>query len=140
MKTSIKAALVIAFIALGAGVAEARTARIQAATVDYSNAQAVLGLHDAIVDAARNVCRGQGFVRLDERAAERACRVDAVERAIADANRPALTAAHTALPEGKRYATRAPLTPEVVAAIAATGQSRAELRLSAPFATPVYFR
>jgi UrcA family protein len=140
MKTSIKAALVAAFVAFGASVAEARSTRVQLANVDYSNPQAVLALHDRIVDAARNVCRDQGLVGLAERAAQRACVVEAVKAAIAAADRSALTAAHDALPTASRYATRAPLTPDVVAAVAATGQSRAELRLSAPLATAVYFR
>ena len=126
MKTSMFAALVAFAAALGAGVAEARTVRIPTYAVDFSNAAAVMSLHDRIVGAARTVCRGQGLYGLQQRAAERECAIETIDAAIAASGRPALAAAHKAIPEGQRYAGRAPVTAEVTAAIAAAGQVRAE--------------
>jgi len=127
MKTSMFAALVAFAAALGAGVAEARTARLPTYAVDFSDAAAVMSLHDRIVGAARTVCRGQGLSGLQERAAERVCEIAAIDAAIAASGRPSLAAAHQAIPEGQRYAHRAPVTPEVTAAIAATSLIRADV-------------
>jgi len=126
MKTSMFAALVAIAAALGAGVAEARTVRIPTQAVDFSNAAAVMLLHDRIVGAARTVCRGQGLPGLQGRAYERDCQIAAIEDAIAMSGWPALAAAHQAIPEAQRYARGAPVTDEVTAAIAATGQIRAD--------------
>ena len=141
MKSARIFAVVASAFAFGVANAEAREVVVSTATVDFSDPRQVLDLRNDVVQAAHRVCRGQGRVGLQERLAVKACVVESVEDALAQADRPALTALQAALPAKARFALSRPLTPSLVAAVeGANVEVRADLRLGAPYVQPISYR
>ncbi len=121
--------LVAAILAAGVGAAEARAVPVSRAGVDFLDAGAVDAFHRDLARAAEEACDTYSRPTLLEMQLKRACRAEAVTRAVVRTNIPTLTVLHEGLSAGQRInASRAPIDDRVLAAVAAAADSmRAEV-------------
>lgn len=127
-------------VALAVGVAlpaaataanPARSAAVSLSGYDLTAPADVAQLHRDVVSAAWAVCRDQGARGVEELRLRRACAEAAVDRAIAAANAPTLTALMAALPQQVRYSARNYRLPaQAVAAVEAAAGRRSVAELN----------
>ncbi len=116
----------VAIVAIG-GTAFARDVPVSARGVDFANARDVDALHRAIASAAIDACRVNARLSASALRLVRACRVESIDRAVADANRPTLTALNSALDASLRINPARPaLNATAIAAVTAAARLRAE--------------